>query len=474
VTRLAALGQNFFTSGHRFSEDETQRKFQFRMLNGMALIVAVFSFLFALLNRVGYNDIGTVQEVVDYCFCTGLLLGLFYLRRGKEAYEGSLYFILTISWITFTSTLIYVTQDEFRIIWFYLLIFVSYNLGGVLVGNFFSLLSLVTVLWLNIALELRISSVAMTSALFGMIIAMLVSRIYSKKVQEYEDTLVQQKKMLETFNSALEVKVAQKTAELRELNNSLEIKVQEKVTEVKQQEQMLIAQSRLAAMGEMLSMIAHQWRQPLSTMTLMITNAKFASMFNKTPTHENTILDEISDTLIYLSDTIDDFQTYFEPQKKTETVEISKLIERAMQFTKTRFRLNNVALFTSGKSDIVVETYGSELVQILINLFNNAVDAIGDTNPAVRHVMISAGEADDRVRIVVEDSGGGIDAEILPRIFEPYFSTKSKNGTGLGLYMAKMIIESHIGGTITAENGPSGAIFTITLPKNVRKIAEAE
>jgi C4-dicarboxylate-specific signal transduction histidine kinase len=463
------LGQNFFTSGHHFTDEETQLKFQFRMLNGMAFIVAMFSYIFAVLNRLNINDIGLFQEIVDYFFGTGLLLGLWWLRYSKDSYIPSLIFILTISWLTFTSTLINVPQDEFRIIWYYLLIFVSYNLGGVRIGNIFSGLSLFIVIALNMAMELHISSVAMTSAVFGMIIAMLVSRIYSKKVQEYEDTLIHQKKILETFNSALEAKVAQKTAELRELNNSLEIKVQEKVDEVKEQEKMLIAQSRLAAMGEMLSMIAHQWRQPLATMTLMISNAKIASMMSETPSKESKMLDEISDTLIYLSDTIDDFQTYFEPQKKTETVEISKLLERVVHFTKTRFRMNNVALFTSGKTDVTIETYGSELVQILINLLNNAVDAIVDTEPTVRHVMISCTERDNDLLMVVEDSGGGIDDEIISKVFEPYFSTKSKNGTGLGLYMAKMIIESHIGGSISVKNGQSGAIFTIVLPKTLQK-----
>ena len=232
---------------------------------------------------------------------------------------------------------------------------------------------------------------------------------------------------------------------------------------------MLIAQSRLAAMGEMLSMIAHQWRQPLATMTLMISNAKISAILSKTESPESKILDEISDTLVYLSDTIDDFQTYFEPQKKSESVEISKLLERVIHFTKTRFRMNNVALFTSGKTNITIETYSSELVQILINVLNNAVDAITETNPPVRHIMISCSDNEEHLIMVVEDSGGGIPKEVLPKVFEPYFSTKSKNGTGLGLYMAKMIIENHIGGKISAKNGQSGAIFTIVLPKKIRK-----
>ena len=469
MQRISALIENFFTSGHRFGSDETQLQFQFRMLNGMALIVAVFSYVFAILNRLHINYIGGFQETVDYVFGSGLLLGLLMLRSSKESYQKVLYFILTISLITFTSVLVNVPQDEFRVIWFYLLIFVSYNLGGVATGNIYSGLSLFIVIALNLAMNLHISSVAMTSAVFGMIIAMLVSRIYSKKVQEYEETLLQQKKILETFNSALEVKVAQKTAELRELNNSLEIKVQQKVNEVKEQEKMLIAQSRLAAMGEMLSMIAHQWRQPLATMTLMISNAKISSMLSGHPEKENKMLDEISDTLIYLSDTIDDFQTYFEPQKQTETVEIATLLEKVTHFTKTRLRMNNVSLFTSGKTNVTIETYGSELVQILINLINNAVDAIADTDPSLRHIMISCSEDAYNLFIVVEDSGGGIGDEIISKVFEPYFSTKSKNGTGLGLYMAKMIIENHVGGSISVKNGRSGAIFTIVLPKQLRK-----
>ena len=466
--------QNYLSSGFHFNENEAPLEFQFKVLNGFMAIVVLSATLFAFMGWSGLNPIGFIQSTVDFFYALSTFVLIFVLRAGRNRYRHVMHALLLFSLITCVSLLIFVTHDESRIIWYYLLVFVAYLLGGVSVGITYTVLSVVIIIGASLLIDLNFSVVAMYSNIFGLLILSMLTRLYRSKVDEYETTLSMQKKMLETFNSALEANVAQKTAELRELNNSLEIKVQEKVDEVKEQEKMLIAQSRLAAMGEMLSMIAHQWRQPLATMTLMISNAKIASMMAESPSKESKMLDEISDTLVYLSDTIDDFQTYFEPQKKSETIEISKLLERVVHFTKTRFRMNNIALFTSGKTDITIETYGSELVQILINLLNNAVDAIIETSPAVKHIMISCTERDDNLLLVVEDSGGGIPDDIISRVFEPYFSTKSKNGTGLGLYMAKMIIENHIGGHINVKNGQSGAVFTILLPKRINHNGEGK
>ena len=460
---------DYLTSGNRFTEAEAPQAFKFKVLNGFMAIVVVAATLFAVLGWMEINPIGSVQSTADFIYAFLTLLLIFILRRSRSYYRFVTCSLLFISLLTAISVLFFVPQDESRIIWFYLLVFVAYILGDVRTGIVFTVTAITLILVAGSLFDLNISVAGMFSNVLGLLILSLLTRLYQRKVEEYEQTLTRQKELLEAFNSALEVKVEQKTAELRELNTYLETKVQEKVDKVKAQEQMLIAQSRLAAMGEMLSMIAHQWRQPLATMTLMITNAKIQAMFGENEPKEMKMFDDISDTLLYLSDTIDDFQTYFEPQKKPEIVEIQTLLDRTGHFTKTRMRMNGVALFTTGNTHVTIETYGSEVVQILINLVNNAVDAIAETDPKVRHIMIACSEEEDAVRITVEDSGGGIPDDVLPKIFEPYFSTKSKNGTGLGLYMAKTIMENHIHGQIAVKNGESGAVFTILLPKELRK-----
>jgi C4-dicarboxylate-specific signal transduction histidine kinase len=258
--------------------------------------------------------------------------------------------------------------------------------------------------------------------------------------------------------------------ELYELNQTLEEKIalrtatlEEEVIKVKEQEKMLISQSRLAAMGEMMSMIAHQWRQPLSTSSLMITKYKINAMFENKPSDaRDEILDSISDILLYLSDTIDDFQTYFKPDKQKNSCELFKILERTKSFSKARLDNYGVSLHVECAKDIRVESYFNELVQIIINIVNNSIDAIVESKSEQKDIFITCKEEDEKSLIQISDTGGGMSEDILEHVFEPYFSTKGQNGTGLGLYMAKMIINKHIDGDINVKNIEGGAQFTIS------------
>lgn len=269
-------------------------------------------------------------------------------------------------------------------------------------------------------------------------------------------------KELNVLNKNLE----QKTLQLQELNASLEERVAQKVAQITEQEKMMISQSRLAAMGEMVSMIAHQWRQPLATATLMIANEKIKSMTaGKEPVESELILDRISDKITYLSNMIDDFQTFFKPNKSTEKISTCTLIARMQHIIQTRLLLENVQMDIQPCDDELIETYANEVVQVLINIINNAIDVLVERNADERHIWIQVENSQKDVTIKIKDNGGGIANEIINNVFDPYFSTKSKNGTGLGLYMAKMIIEKHVGGTLNVANVENGAQFTIVLPR---------
>ncbi len=286
--------------------------------------------------------------------------------------------------------------------------------------------------------------------------------IIQNALADMTDRVREHSRMLAELNQTLENKVHERTAELEMQTHILE----QKIEEVQEQEKMLIAQSRLAAMGEMMSMIAHQWRQPLSTSSLMITNYKIKSMLaGKEPGEYDGILDHISETLIYLSETIDDFQTYFKPDREKSDCALDEVVTRATHFTEARLKSYGVALVRECEHDLHVKSYFNELVQILMNIINNAIDAIGHDSKSAKTITISCSTLrDGRIALQIADTGGGIEDSLLEKVFEPYFSTKGKNGTGLGLYMAKMIVERHIGGTIMAGNIKGGARFTIIFP----------
>ena len=228
---------------------------------------------------------------------------------------------------------------------------------------------------------------------------------------------------------------------------------------------MLLAQSRQAAMGEMISMIAHQWRQPLSTITLQISNLKINSLLGKQSVEEtNNALEHISDTIIYLSETIDDFQSFFKPNKQQEMRNICELVERGTNFTKSRLNVANIELLYSCDKEIYVFTYPNEFAQVIINIINNAIDVLLERKIEKPVITVSIEQNDHTIEISISDNAGGIDSEISGRIFEPYFSTKGKNGTGLGLYMSQMIIERELGGVLKVENSSEGAKFTVNIP----------
>jgi signal transduction histidine kinase len=262
----------------------------------------------------------------------------------------------------------------------------------------------------------------------------------------------------------LEETVRQRTEELNRLNASLEQRVQEEVASNREKDHMLIQQSRLAALGEMIGNIAHQWRQPINALGLMLANIKDAyeygeldqAYLNKTVGSGQTIIQRMSVT-------IDDFRNFFRPNKEKAPFCVNEAVADAMQILEAAFRNNNITVAVAGDEGVMAHGFRNEYSQVLLNLLSNAKDAIQQNNLDGGQVKITISCVDGHARVEIEDNAGGIPAEALPRIFDPYFTTKDK-GTGIGLYMSKMIIEGGMGGSIQAENTGQGARFTLTTP----------
>lgn len=236
--------------------------------------------------------------------------------------------------------------------------------------------------------------------------------------------------------------------------------------ELLEKEEMMIAQSRHVAMGEMIGMIAHQWRQPITVIAMgannMLADIALEDVQIENFKHESQ---QILKQTEYLSKTIDDFRTFFRPNKEKDEIKVIDIFLEAKQIMGKSLENHNVELVVSDHSNEIILTYSRELLQVVLNLLKNAKEALeaSKTNDAYIHVDIKS--LADSIVLTVCDNGGGIDEKILPRIFEPYFSTKdAKVGTGLGLYMSKIIIEKHLHGVISASNDDKGACFTIALP----------
>lgn len=264
--------------------------------------------------------------------------------------------------------------------------------------------------------------------------------------------------------------IKQKELELEKLNLELEQKVQNAVQANREKDQSIIEQSRLAQLGEMLSMIAHQWRQPLTAISATCNNIILQTMNNK-PIENKYLQDELSlvtNYTQYLSDTIDDFRNFFKTNKHKETTTTDKIINETLKIVSSTIENQNITLNLNLHCDKEIETYSGEVKQVILNIIKNAQDAIVQNNIQDPQITIETHcDGNGMVKILIYDNAKGIPFTILDKIFEPYFSTKQElDGTGLGLYMSKIIIEKNCGGKLSATNKDDGAIFTIQLPIN--------
>jgi len=254
------------------------------------------------------------------------------------------------------------------------------------------------------------------------------------------------------------------TEALRELNETLEQRVDEAVRKNMEQERLLIQQSRLAALGEMIGNIAHQWRQPLNALGLLQANIQDAFEFGELNREIMQRFTETGQRLIQkMSTTIDDFRDFFKPHREKSEFSLEPAIARTLNIVSAGFHNHDIAIVHDTGADIRVVGFPNEFSQVLLNVLNNAKDAILESKIEGGRIAISLGQDDQSAWIIIGDNGGGIPPPSLPKIFDPYFTTKDK-GTGIGLYMSRMIME-HMDGTIEARNLGDGAEFRMILPK---------
>ena len=235
---------------------------------------------------------------------------------------------------------------------------------------------------------------------------------------------------------------------------------------VGQKDALLFKQSKMAAMGEMISMIAHQWRQPLATIASVVMNLRMLIEFKQY--NEKAFIEElasINEYVQYMSKTIDDFRNFYKPNKQKESVILKDVIETSLSVIESSLRTKNIKTTVDIQTIEPITCYKNELIQVILNLIKNAQDVLVEGNIEDAAIGLSVVKnSEESQSIIIWDNGDGISEDIIDKIFDPYFSTKDeKNGTGLGLYMSKIILEDHSNATIDVEND-NGAKFTITLP----------
>jgi len=254
-------------------------------------------------------------------------------------------------------------------------------------------------------------------------------------------------------------------SEKKKRAKELESLINQAIEKNRKQEIMLSHQSRLVQMGEAINMIAHQWRQPLNNLNglVLLMDLKLSKQKNIDKNLLEKEFNEIETATTYMSHTIDDFRDFFKPQKEKIKFNLKDTIESTMRLIQPVMLHEEIKIKHLYEKNIHLIGYPNEIGQVIINIINNAKDALISNNlNREKNIYISLFKKEHKVVITIQDNAGGVDKNIINHIFDPYFSTKlKKNGTGLGLYISKMIIEEHMEGKLSVENSKDGALFKI-------------
>ena len=259
--------------------------------------------------------------------------------------------------------------------------------------------------------------------------------------------------------------VEQREEELHSLNENLSMKVQSGIDEGKQKDKKILEQAKLARIGSMISMIAHQWRQPLTELSGILMELETATRFKKV--NEKHILGAIerSDKMIqFMSNTIDDFRNFYRPDKVKEEFLVSNSCKNAINIIGATLKNFNIKLNINVENDKKIYGYPTEFSQVILNILSNAADILVEKSIKNPQIDLNIDTKGILSIITIKDNAGGIAQKNQELIFDPYFSTKdSSKGTGLGLYISKLIVERNMGGELSVYNDDKGAVFKIVV-----------
>jgi signal transduction histidine kinase len=427
------------TSGFDFKKEENLLRFKFKLLNITLVTALIFTILNITISKLAIYPMGSAYEFAMLGYAVTNLFSLFLLRYSRTHYFIVANMVIYASLALFAYTLVHMTQDEMRVLWFFIVQLVAF----VLLGR-------------NYAIFLMFFILFVTGTL---------SYFYDLKLSYYAyitfaDTFI----LFTIFAAAFLTKIEHDSKELMQLNLRLKEKVTREVVQRKSQEKMLLQQCRLASMGEMIDSIAHQWRQPLMHINAVLLNLdRTIEIQYAANSYLDDKMSEVIDLTTHMSQTIEDFRHLFRNDKEKTSFEISHAITKSLNIFDYHSR--DIKITLSANIPTVYYTgHFNELIQVILILLNNAAEILVQREILSKRIWIGMAQVEEGVAITVHDNAGGIPRSDLEYIFDPYFSTKkSIGGTGLGLYIAKIIVEQNNHGTLIVINQDEGALFTILL-----------
>jgi len=405
-------------------------EFRLNLLKTVLLMAFTFSLFIATLAFFNIFPLDKMYMLVLYAYGLIHLFVYLLIKSSSTYFFMAINIIIVSSLFTFAVMTITVLHDEFRLVWFFLTAFGAFILGGKNYGIIVTLLISLIVISLYTLYEINLSPYAIFTFFAALIMFNTFAFYFLRKIE----------------NDAI----------------YLEKKVIEEVEKQQIQEEMLLRQYRMVNMGEMIDAIAHQWRQPLMQNSMMLLNLYDAiedDEFDKE--YVLNKIERLSSVTSHMSQTIEDFRKLLQNDKEVSTFAVDESIKEVLALLKNNLKEIEVV---QTKTNFAVLGLKSEFVQVLIILISNAIEVLNEKALSSEYIYIGLEKEDDCIKINIEDNAGGIDEIIMGKIFDPYFSTKQvQGGTGLGLYIAKIIVEQNMKGQLNVSNTSKGAKFQIKL-----------
>ncbi|MCF6206794.1 MAG: HAMP domain-containing histidine kinase [Sulfurovum sp.] len=408
-----------------------------------------------------------IQFSVDVLFFVVAVWGYYKLKKNPHTYMLVTRIVFFFALFAALS-LLYDHEDiATRFIWFSTIIYMIFYLFNRIEAFYWigSIGMVLIVFYLYDTEKFSLSLPEFLVWLLNMLIVIMISYWYAKMEEDSTNKLLSMQNRLSEEVQKKTQELKQRTEELELLNLNLEARIREEVEKNRKQEELLHKQARYVEVGETLSMIAHQWRQPLnaissniSLMQVMLKSGKCdVEIFSKKTKR-------VADYVQHLSGTIDDFRYFFREDQERSYLTMNTIVEEALGLIMPMLHDEKISVEVEDRCNCDIYSYRNEILHVVLNLLTNARDALMGQPFDKRYIKIRMGHEKTHVFLEIEDSGGGVNEEIIEKIFDPYFTTKGEQGTGLGLYMSKMIIERHCQGSMEVQHGQKGAIFRLSFP----------
>jgi signal transduction histidine kinase len=405
------------------------QKLQIDFLEALLVIAAGASMFSALFASIHFLPFGFIYILTLIAYAIISLIVYWKLHKKEHFYATASYIFTYTSLFTFIVMTIDVPEDSFRFIWFFLLSFTAYTLGGRKYGVYFALLIYVSIVWLYFTFDLHLFWIVLVTfmASFTIFNAFMLYFLY-------------------TINTDI---------------TTLHKQVDLEVIKREKHEQTLLRKYRMAHMGEMIDTIAHQWRQPLAQVDMILMNME-EELDNRAYLAQK--IEQLGKLQMHMSQTIEDFRYLLHETKEKNTFDVSSAIDEVLGLMKNVLKEIDVRVNVMGNCHI--DGYKNELIQTLIMILSNAKEALVSKDILQPYIEISYSADLDHCMICIEDNAGGIEDSMIAKIFDPYVTSKaSSGGTGLGLYIANIIVKDNMAGALSVVNTQQGAKFTIEIPR---------